>query len=490
MVLLGFSAGLPILLIFSSLSIWLREAGVEKSAVTLFSWAALAYSFKFVWAPLVDRLPIPILAKFLGQRRSWLLLSQLMIMAAINVMATTNPALGDTALIGMALGAVLLGFSSATQDIVIDAYRIEVGTPAMQGILSASYTAGYRIGMIVAGAGALYLADYLGTTHENYVYEAWQITYRTVSLFGLMGLLTTLLIKEPGVHKAASFNDTKEYLKVFFTFILLVVIFIVVFNTSGTLTQFIVLSLTLSSPLALFLFEVSRFLISLLCCVGFIASLAKLQLINRTFFWEGYCHPVTAFFNEHGKKSAWLVLCFIGLFRSSDIVLGVISNVFYTDMGFSKSEIASAVKTFGLLVTIIGGFIGGFLCLRIGVMRMLWHSTLVVMVTNLLFVALVFNESNILMLYLVVAADNLAGGLATTAFIAFLSSLVDVRFTAMQYAIFSSLMTLFPKLLGGYSGAIVENLGYVDFFIMSASLCLPVLLLLMLMRKHFDIDVK
>ena len=173
MLLLGFSAGVPNLLIISSLSLWLNEAGVQKSAVTMFSWAALGYSFKFVWAPLIDQLPLPWLRQSIGRRRSWLLVSQAMVIISILLMASTNPADGEAALVQMAVAAVLLGFSSATQDIVIDAYRIECAPPEWQGILSSLYVAGYRIGMIVAGAGALYLASYYGSQLDSYQYSAW-----------------------------------------------------------------------------------------------------------------------------------------------------------------------------------------------------------------------------------------------------------------------------------------------------------------------------
>ena len=195
MLFLGFSAGLPLLLIFSTLSIWLSEAGVERSAVTYFSWAALGYSFKFVWAPLVDKLPIPMLQHRLGKRRSWLLLSQLMVISAMLWMAMNDPA-STNGLQYMALAAVFLGFSSATQDIVIDAYRIEAVEETLQALMSASYVAGYRIGMVVAGAGALYLAAGLGTTKEAYVYSSWQITYAAMAATMLVGVITTLLIEE------------------------------------------------------------------------------------------------------------------------------------------------------------------------------------------------------------------------------------------------------------------------------------------------------
>ncbi len=213
MLFLGFSAGLPLLLIFSTLSIWLSEAGVERTAVTYFSWAALGYSFKFVWAPLVDKLPLPLLEQFLGKRRSWLLLSQLMVISAMLWMAMSDPA-NPEGLRYMAYAAVFLGFSSATQDIVIDAYRIEAVEETLQALMSASYVAGYRIGMIVAGAGALYLAAGLGTTKEAYVYSSWQLTYMAMAGTMLVGVITTLMIEEPHSHSESSFiKSTRDYLR-------------------------------------------------------------------------------------------------------------------------------------------------------------------------------------------------------------------------------------------------------------------------------------
>ena len=337
---LGFAAGLPFLLIFSSLSIWLNEAGVERGTVTRFSWAALAYSCKFIWSPLVDTLPLPLLTRHLGRRRAWLAAAQCVVIAAICLMALINPADGE-ALSLMALAAVLLGFSAATQDIVIDAYRIEAaaGDSAMQAAMAATYTAGYRCGMIVSGA---------------------------------------------------------------------------------------------------------------------------------------------------------------------------ISNVFYQDLGYSKTEIASAVKVFGVVMTLVGGFLGGMLAQRYALMRMMMLGALLTVGTNLLFILLAwYGDKSLLatvqglpvlpplegvihavqtgvstafrshnwLLYGVVGFDNLAAGLASSVFVAFLSSLTSIRFTAVQYAIFSSLMTLLPKTLGGYSGSIVTAVGYPAFFMITSLIGVPVLLL-------------
>jgi len=199
---------------------------------------------------------------------------------------------------------------------------------------------------------------------------------------------------------------------------------------------------------------------------------------------DSYLAPVADFFNRYGVFLAWLILALIGLYRISDIVLGVISNVFYQDLGFTKIEIASVVKTFGLFMTIAGGFLGGFLSIRYGVLKILFMGALLSSLTNLLFMALAGMGHNLPMLYLVISADNLAGGLASAAFVAFLSSLTNIRFTAIQYAIFTSLMTLVPKVFGGYSGTIVDTLGYSTFFLITALIGVPVLILVWLSGKY------
>lgn len=491
MLFMGFSAGLPLLLIFSSLSLWLREAGIDKASVTYFSWAALGYSFKFVWAPLVDRLPLPLLTRYLGLRRSWMLLAQFSIVIAILLMASINPAASSNQLTLIALAAVLLGFSSATQDIVIDAYRIEVADADIQGLMSAAYIMGYRIGMIVAGAGALYLASYFGSTFETYNYEAWKITYRFMSLFMLVGIVTTLLSHEPALTKNVDKFSVRDYSRLVLVFLLAVITFVSVFFFSAGLSAELKLSLTsaLVNPhLSNFIIESLRLIFSASLAFSIAKLAVALGIANRDLVELSYVAPVKNFFETYGDKTAWLLLCLIGLYRISDIVLGVISNVFYQDMGFSKEEIANAVKLFGLAMTIVGGFVGGVLAMRVGVMRMLFVGAVLVVLTNLLFILLVDSGRNIELLYLVVAADNLVAGLASAAFIAFLSGLVDVRFTAMQYAIFSSLMTLIPKVLGGYSGSIVESVGYTHFFLIASFMGVPVLLLVYFANRSLNIE--
>jgi PAT family beta-lactamase induction signal transducer AmpG len=491
MLFFGIAAGLPLLLIFSSLSLWLREAGVERAAVTYFSWAALGYSFKFVWAPLVDVIPLPLLTRILGRRRAWLLLAQLMIMLAIILMALINPA--SQGLTIMAFAAVLLGFSSATQDVVIDAYRIESAQQELQALMSATYIAGYRIGMLIAGAGALFLASYFGSSVDDYNFNAWQLAYFVMALFMLIGIVTTLVIDEPEVNQQQSQHAqvATDYVGLFVTFLVAVSGFIGFFASSveGAVQAKQVLSSWFANTyLAAVSVELIRFVGALAVAVILARFCMRFEWVNQELISRSYIEPVEDFFKRYGWSLAWLLLALVGLYRISDIVLGVIANVFYQDMGFTKPQIATVVKTFGLFMTILGGFLGGILAVRYGVMRILFLGALMSAVTNLLFMMLASMGNDLFMLYVVISADNLSAGLASAAFIAFLSSLTNISFTAVQYAIFSSLMTLLPKILGGYSGSMVESMGYEWFFLMTAVLGLPVLLLISFAAKRFNLN--
>jgi len=483
MLFLGFSAGIPILLIFSTLSLWLREAGVEKSAVTYFSWAALGYSFKFVWAPLVDKIPLPFLTHFLGRRRGWLLLSQCAVIASIVWMALIDP---QTGLTTMAFAAVALGFSSATQDVVIDAFRIESADPRLQAMLSSTYVAGYRVAMqMFAGAGALFLAKYLGSSSEVYRYEAWRDTYLCMALVMLVGVVTTLLVSEPKEGDSESYPyAVKDYVAFFWVFALSLLVMIAVFLITPSAPSWLA-----GYKQTLFSFGYSAVNLSLAIYAAFLTAklCLKLGFVNSQMVYEGYQAPILDFMQRYGKLAIW-VLLLIGFYRVSDIVMGVITNVFYADMGYSKSQIASVTKLFGVVVTIAGSFLGGLLALRYGVMRTLMLGAILVAATNLLFMWLAGVEPDIRYLTGVIVADNLAQGIAVAAFIAWLSSLTNVSFTATQYAIFSSLMTLFPKLLGGYSGTLVESIGYANFFLLASCLGLPVIGLIYFLRNKLVVS--
>lgn len=491
MLFLGFSAGIPILLIFSTLSVWLREAGVSRSAVTFFSWAALGYSFKFIWAPLVDKLPLPLLTRMLGRRRSWMLLSQFSVITAIAWMGLTDPTQSESSLVFMALAAVFLGFSSATQDIVIDAYRIECVEESLQAMLASTYVAGYRIGMLVAGAGSLYLASWFGTSRALYSVGAWRLTYLVMAAVMLVGVVTTCLIAEPEKTRTSSYRySAPQYIRFFFLFVLAGTFFASCFFLTAPLAvwcrETAASSFGTHALLLGFLVETVRLFLALTVAAGTSWIAVRAGLADRDMVRESYVEPVREFFVRYGGKTALLLLLLVGFYRISDIVLGVVSNVFYLDMGFSKNVIATVTKTFGLLMTLAGGFLGGMLTYRFGVYRILFMGGILAAATNLLFMLLARSGNDVTLLAVVIGADNLCAGLASTAFVAFLSSLTNISFTAVQYALFSSLMTLFPKLIGGYSGTVVSSFGYETFFLMTAVLGLPVLILIWFAGRLVD----
>ena len=374
---------------------------MARSAVTFFSWAALGYSFKFVWAPLVDRLPLPILSRLLGRRRAWILIAQVMIMGAIIWMGSIDPASSHTHLTLMACAAVMLGFSSATQDIVIDAYRIECADRDLQAMLAATYIAGYRIAMIVASAGCLMLADFFGTSTELYNYQAWRMAYYVIACTMLVGIATTLIATEPDREENSSTREYTaiEYGRFFLLFICSVFVFIFAFFHLGTLTGEMKNALKESMPLMVgiagFLVEAARLAASL--AAGLVAArcLVWAGLIDRGMLEDTYIDPVRDFFARYGLKSALLLLLLIGFYRVSDIVLGVIAMVFYIDLGFSKTEIAAIVQTFGILMTIVGGFLGGMLTVRYSVRRILLAGAVLASATNILFMILANVEPNI-----------------------------------------------------------------------------------------------
>ncbi len=405
MLLLGFSAGLPLLLVLGTLSFWLREAGIDRTTIGHLSWVGLAYGFKWAWSPLVDRLPIPLLTRWLGRRRSWLLLSQIVIMMALASMAMTDP---QQALTPIVWGALAVAFASATQDIALDAYRIESASTERQGALAATYQTGYRMAMIWAGAGVLWIAARAEISGAaQYQSGAWQTAYLVMAASMLVGVLTVLLSPEPKRQEMAPAKSAGEWIQ-------------------GALI----------APFADFL---------------------------GRYRWH-----------------AALILALIAIYRISDVVMGIMANPFYVDMGYTKDEVAAVTKIYGVIMTLVGAFIGGVLSMRYGVMRILMLGAVLSAATNLLFAWLAGHGHDVQALILVVSADNLSSGIASAAFIAYLSGLTNIRYSATQYALFSSLMLLLPKFLAGFSGEYVDSFGYAQFFVATALLGLPVLALILL----------
>ena len=523
LLILGFAAGLPAILVFSTLSVWLREAGVSRETIGFASWISLAYAFKWVWSPMLDQWRLPWLGA-LGRRRSWLVLSQIVIAIGLIGMALCNPQHNLTMLIAL---AVAVAFASATQDIAIDAYRLEIAEDKLQATLAASYMTGYRIAMLLASAGALFLAEWLGSTNVEYSQSAWALTYVIFALLILPGLVTSLLIPEPegaaplpNEPSIYSFNHQLAGVG-----LLLVLLISVPAMINALIAQawprailyllFIVGSLSpwgrsLLTPVRHMLkqaglrqrpvrFDFVHQAVSVIVLIILMVSTTGMF----QSYWGGYwprgtmyllicwgclsgpgrilMGPVLTPITDFIVRYRWQALILLGLiatYRMSDTVMGVMANVFYIDQGFSKDEIASVSKLFGLIMTLLGAAFGGLLIVRFSILPILFIGGAASAATNLMFMLLVEMGANLNMLIVTISCDNFSGGLASTAFVAYLSSLTNLKFSATQYALLSSLMLLLPRLLGGYSGVMVEKLGYSDFFLVTALLGIPTLILI------------
>ncbi len=412
MLFLGFSAGLPFLLVFSTLSAWLRSDGVDVAAIGFFAWIGMLYSIKFFWAPVVDRLALPLLTRAFGQRRGWMLLAQGMIAAGLIGLAGVDP-VGN--LDWVAAFALLVAFGSATQDIAIDAYRIESANDDVQAAMASTYIIGYRGGLLAAGAGALYVASAV----------SWHAAYLTMAALVGIGVLTVLIRPEP---KRASLTVQLIH--------------------EPKVRAFIRDSRGQPKPLR----RMGAWVIGAIVC------------------------PFTDFFRRFGVKAMGILL-FIAVFRISDLAMASMANPLYIDLGFSLATIANVTNIFGIAMSIAGGILGGLLVARYGIGPLLIFGAGLVMVTNLLFAVLALIGNQVPMLVVTIIGDNLANGLASAVFIAFLSSLTSRAYTATQYALFSSLMTLPGKFLSGFGGIVVSAQGYATFFVVATLLGLPAIVL-------------
>ena len=352
---LGFSAGLPIMLVFSTLSVWLVKAGIERSTVTLFSWAGFAYSFKFLWSPIVDKYEIPFLKNF-GHRRSWLLATQILIFISIILASYSNP---QNNLKFMAVTIILIAFFSATQDIVIDAFRIESAPENKQGPLSSMYLAGYRIAMIVSGAGSLWLASFLGG--ENYQQNTWKQVYQTISLFMIIGLMCTLISQEPNIKSKKKINQLSQIKFALSTLLSIIVFFIVFFNFPKVNNL---------DYIFIFIFNLIKILLSFITSLFTLYALEKINFLPKKQSEDIFIKPITNFFVRY-KKVAIIILLLIGLYRIADVVMGVMANIFYLEKGYEIKDIATFSKFFGLIATIFGGFLGGFIAMKFGTYKSL-----------------------------------------------------------------------------------------------------------------------
>ena len=404
--LMGFSSGLPLALTFGTLSYWLAELGVSLTAIGLFGLVRTSYSLKFLWSPLIDRLPIPLLTARLGRRRSWALTIQLLLMAAILGLGMTDPR-RDPAI--TALAAVVVAFLSASQDIVIDAYRIELLRPEEQGAGAAATQWGYRFGLLASGAGALYAASFGG----------WHFAYAVMAALMLVGMVTVWLTPEPDGAAAPDELPGANALK----------------RISAWLSRAVV------APF--------------------------LDIYQRT-----------------GVLDLAAIGVFVVLYKFGDALAGSMANPLYVALGFSKVEVATISKVYGVLATLAGVAAGGVLVARIGIFRALLLCGGLQASSNLMYAVQVWAGHDIAMLALTIGAENLTGGMASSAFVAYLSNLCSRDFTATQYALLSSLATVGLNVLAASGGALAQALGWVPFFVLSTLFCLPSLLLLLwLMRR-------
>lgn len=401
--LLGFSAGLPFLLMFGTLTAWLSQSGIDKTSIGLFVLTGTAFTLKFLWAPLVDRLPLPLVTYVLGQRRSWLALSQLICIAGLVGIGLSDPAID---LMTTVLWTIVLAFASATQDIVIDAYRIETLSEDEQGAGAATYQLGYRLAMIAAGAGALILADALG----------WRVTYLAMAVLMGIGLLTTLFSAEP--KRPVQKDDIEEH-------------------------------------------RMTRYM-----------EWLKSSVVN----------PFVEFFSRPG---ALAILLFVVFYKYADGIWAAMANPFYLELGFTLTEIGVVSKTYGVVMTIIGSVLGGIMVLRWGILKSVLFGAVSMALTNLLYAALALAGPSVPVLVAVISIENLANGIGGTAFIAYLSSLCNLAYTATQYALLSSFMNVARTFLASGGGWLADQVDWFTFFILTTIAGIPGVLLLLYLMKRF-----
>lgn len=395
MAILGFFSGLPLVLLLSTLAYWLTSKGVSKTDIALFSLTRFPYSFKFLWAPYVDRCKLPVLTKLFGQRRSWALLFQVCLMISLLLLVRTNPAVNPV-LTGIC--AIAVAFFSASQDIVLDAFRVESFEPQDQGAASGCFVFGYRIGMLMAGAGALYLAGAM----------SWENVYTVLALSGIIGIATILIVKEPTVTRETS--------------------------------------------------------------------------VQGNFLKTAVIAPIKDFISRPGW---FLIILFIMLYKLCETTLGTMTAPFYVEMGFSYAQIATVVKLYGIIATLLGGFLGGIAVVRFGIMRSLFICGVLQGISNLPFAYLATQGNSMLWLMISVVSDNLASAMATSAFVAYMSFLCNAAYTATQYALLSSLMALPRDMLSSASGWLADHTTWPVFFTITAVLSLPGLVVLWFLNRRF-----
>lgn len=399
---LGFVSGLPLPLTMGTLSLWMAEAGVNKATIGAFALVGLPYTLKFIWSPLMDTINVPVLGAFLGRRRAWMIVTQFALCLALVGLGSTNPI--ETPFTTAFL-AMIVAFCSSSQDIVIDAFRVEMLDKKSYGAGAATIVFGYRIGMLIGGAGALYLASS----------SSWFTVYSVMAGLMVVGMITVLMSKEPKSQTArVASKDASSWLK---------------------------------------------------------------------------SAVIEPFSNFAERKNWLLILLFVTTYKLGDAFLGNMMNPFFVDMGFSKIEIANVTKVFGLIATLMGAFIGGLLTSRYGIMKALLYCGVIHMVANLIFVAQAQIGHDVSLLMVTIAVENITGGMATTALVAYLSSLCNQKYTATQYALLSSFTATGRSILSSGAGALATTVSWPIFFVLTSFIAIPAIAILLWLMRTTDVSM-
>ena len=401
---MGFASGLPLALTGATLTLWLRETGISLTAIGLFALVGISYNVKFLWAPVLDSVPVPILSRLIGRRRAWMLVIQVCLMLAILGLGFSTPE--QTPFLTV-ICAIAVAFFSASQDIVIDAYRVEILDEDDQGAGAAMTQAGYRLGAIMAGAGALFLAEAIN----------WPLAYAVMAALVVVGMLAAVFAPDPDRRRGVPS-------------------------------------------------EARRF------------QGLKVMVIN----------PFMEFFQRNSPKVALIILGFILLYKFGDAYAGTMAYTFYYDTGFTKPEIATVSKIFGVIMTVTGVFVGGLIVKRYGVMPSLLGCGILQMLSNLMYAAQAIVGHDVGFLYLTIGIENLSGGMGSSAFVAYLSVLCNVTYTGTQYALFTSFMALGRTLLSATGGWVADQVGWAPFFVISTVVALPGLILLVWMMRNLPLS--
>ena len=474
---LGFSAGLPIMLVYQVLSAWLREEGVSRTAIGFFVWVGFAYSLKFLWAPLVDRVKIPGFSNWLGKRQGWTLFSILATGLAMLAMGFQNP---QTGLASVAVCAVLIALASATLDICVDAWRVDSAKNEEQAMMSAVYQLGYRFGMIAAVSGGLFVADFTG----------FNGAYMAMAVLAMIGASTTLWAGEPNANHQISkklLDVVPALIKGIGTLALIGAFFYFGLVENGYLRHLGAwLAKTFGAFMSLFPqqyhtkmgagFLIFILLLPILAAVYFLTIGRKLLDKQATF-----TVPILGDFADIVARTGWMsiaVLAIVATYRISDTTMGVMAMPLYIDLGYDKSTIGVVKGLYGISVFIFGAFFGGWAAIRFGLARAMIIGAILTILTNLAFAWLATVKSaEPIYLFVTIGADNIAGGFAGSVFIAFMSIMTNRKFSATQYALFSSLFAFYGKSLAGFSGVLADKIGYESFFTVTALFGIPALIL-------------